>query len=110
MLELFQQLYMLSSDNAELMESQFLSVGGQLMKDYRQKIIYEFFPPANPHNSFPRMGEIKKWIRDYRKGTEDLAGTAELMLTFQEQGMFFTMEYGDIDERFTIPFSPAWTI
>ena len=46
------------------------------------------------------MGWMKTLIRDYRKGTGDLPGTVELMVTFQEQGMQFTMEFGDINERF----------
>ena len=101
MIDLFRQLYMLSSDNAELIDSQFKSArGDKLLDEYRQKIILEFFPLRESDESSLRMGWMKSLIRDYRKGTNDLAGTAELMVTFQEQGMRFTMAYGDIDERF----------
>jgi len=100
-IDLFRRLYMLSADNAELIESQFKSASeDKLLEEYRRKIVLEFFPLRETHDSFPRMGWVKSLIRDYRKGTGDLAGTAELMVTFQEQGMKFTMEYGDIDERF----------
>jgi hypothetical protein len=101
MIDLFRQLYMLSPDNAELIDSQFKSDDNdQLMEEYRRKIVLEFFPLRESDDSFPRMGWLKNLIRDYRKGTGDLAGTAELMVTFQEQGMKFTMDYGDISERF----------
>ena len=42
----------------------------------------------------------RKAIRDYRKATGNLAGTAELLMTYVENGAEFTHEYGDIDERF----------
>jgi len=101
MLDLFRQLYTLSHENAEYIESRFKSgAEDELLWEYRRKIVLEFFPEHDPYNSFPRMGWMKSLIRDYRKGTGDLAGTTELMVTFQEQGMKFTMEYGDIDERF----------
>ena len=109
MLELFQQLYLLSQDNAEFIDSQFKSPkGDKLLEGYRERIIQEFFPDRNPHDSFPRMGKIKQWIRDYRKGTGDLAGTTELMMTFQEQGASFTLQYGDIDERFYDSLLSGW--
>jgi len=102
MLELFQRLYMLSPECAKLIDSQFKSGGGRkLLDEYRQKIEEEFFPQHElVPSGFPRMGWMKSLIRDYKKGTGDLAGTTELMVTFQEQGMEFTMQYGDIDERF----------
>ncbi len=101
LLDLFKQLYMLSPDNAELIDSQFQSANeDKLLEEYRRKIVLEFFPSRSNDIGDPRMGMMKKLIRDYRKGTGDLPGTAELMVTFQEQGMKFTMAYGDIDARF----------
>jgi hypothetical protein len=47
-----------------------------------------------------KLGEARKAIRDYRKATGNLPGTAELLLTYVENGARFTHEYGDIDERF----------
>ena len=109
MLDLFRQLYLLSTDNAELIDSQFKSSqGDKLLEEYREKIIQEFFPERNPYDSFPKMGKIKQWIRDYQKGTGDMAGTTELMVTFQEQGANFTMAYGDIDERFYDSLLSGW--
>ena len=101
MIDLFQQLYMLSPENADWIDSQFKSTDGEkLLREYLQKIKLEFFPDYMTRDSFPRMGWMKTLIRDYRKGTGDVIGTVELMVTFQEEGMKFTMEYGDINERF----------
>jgi len=109
MLDLFRQLYLFSTDNAQLMDSQFKSSkGDKLLDEYREKIIHEFFPNNGRYDSFPQMGKMKQWIRDYRKGTGDLAGTTELMVTFQEQGADFTMEYGDINERFYDSLLSGW--
>ena len=47
-----------------------------------------------------KFGEARKAIRDYRKATGNLYGTAELLRTYVEQGAEFTHDYGDIDERF----------
>ncbi len=47
-----------------------------------------------------KLGEARKAIRDYRKATGDLSGTAELLMTYVENGTRFTREFGDIDERF----------
>ena len=80
----------------------------KLLDEYRERIIQEFFPDHNRHDCFPQMGKIKQWVRDYRKGTGDLAGTMELMVTFQEQGANFTMEYGDIDEPFYDSLLSGW--
>ena len=109
MLDLFRQLYLFSTDNAELIDSQFKSShGDKLLEEYREKIIHEFFPNNGRYDSFPQMGKMKQWIRDYRKGTGDLAGTTELMVTFQEQGADFTMDYGDINERFYDSLLSGW--
>lgn len=39
-------------------------------------------------------------IRDYRKATGNLPGTAELLMTYVENGTRLTHDYGDMDERF----------
>ncbi|MDR3108815.1 MAG: hypothetical protein LBU65_03890 [Planctomycetaceae bacterium] len=104
MLALFQELYHLSSNNAELIEARFkLQGNGDLLSDYRKKILYEFDDYHIQHKdgeNHPKMSYCKKLIRDYKKGTGDLAGTLELMTTFQEAGAKFTMDYGDMDDRF----------
>ena len=59
----------------------------------------EQFFPARGFGKL-KLGEARKSIRDYRKATGNLPGTAELLMTDVENGTRFTREYGDIDERF----------
>ena len=68
------------------------------MEKYRGKIENQFFPTRG----FGKLtlGEARKAIRDYRKATANIAGTAELLMAFVENAARFTREYGDIDERF----------
>jgi len=43
---------------------------------------------------------VRKAISDYKKATGDQNGVLELMVYAVECGNDFTVEYGDIDERF----------
>lgn len=72
--------------------------GGEVLEKYRRKIVEQFFP-ARGFGKL-KLGEARKAIRDYRKATGNLPGTAELLMTYVENGTRFTDQYGDIDERF----------
>ncbi len=72
--------------------------GGEALEKYRGKIVAQFFP-ARGFGKL-KLGEARKAIRDYRKATGNIPGTAELLMTYVENGTRFTREYGDIDERF----------
>ena len=72
--------------------------GGEVLEKYRGKIVEQFFP-ARGFGKL-KLGEARKAIRDYRKATGNLPGTAELLMTYVENGARFTHEYGDIDKRF----------
>jgi hypothetical protein len=65
---------------------------------YRSKIVEQFFP-ARGFGKL-KLAEARKAIREYHKATGNVAGVAELMMTYVENGTKFTHEYGDIDERF----------
>src|SRR3989304_5640688 len=69
-----------------------------LTLERRGKIVEQFFPARGDGKL--KLGEARKAIRDYRKATGNLPGTAELLMTYVENGTRFTHEYGDIDERF----------
>ena len=71
---------------------------GETLEKYRRKIVEQFFPTRGFGKL--KLGEARKAIRDYRKATGNLPGTAELLMTYVENGARFTHEYGDMDERF----------
>jgi hypothetical protein len=70
----------------------------EVLERYRGKIVEQFYP-ARGFGKL-KLGEARKAIRDYRKATGSLPGTVELMMTFVENGVKFTHDFGDIDERF----------
>ena len=72
--------------------------GEAMLEKYRRKIVEQFFP-ARGFGKL-KLGEARKAIRDYRKATGNLSGTAELLMTYVENGAEFTRQFGDIDERF----------
>ena len=72
--------------------------GGEILEKYRVRVVEQFFP-ARGFGKL-KLGEARKAIRDYRKATGSIPGTAELLMTYVENGVRYTCEYGDIDERF----------
>ena len=72
--------------------------GGEALEKYRAKIVEQFYPKRGEAKL--KLSEARKAIRDYRKATGNVPGTAELMMTYVENGAEFTHDYGDIDERF----------
>jgi len=72
--------------------------GGEVLEACRSKIVEQFFPKRGFGKL--KLGEARKAIRDYKKATGNVPGTAELLMTYVESGVKFTNEYGDIDERF----------
>ena len=70
----------------------------EVLEKYRSKIVEQFFP-ARGFGKL-KLGEARKAIRDFRKATGNLPGTVELLMTYVENGVKFTHEFGDIDERF----------
>lgn len=71
---------------------------GEVLETYRKKIVEQFFPARGEPKL--KLEDARKAIRDYRKATGNVPGTAELLMTYVENGAEFTNEYGDIDERF----------
>lgn len=73
---------------------------GEVLEKYRQKVIGQFFSKKAHGMGDLKLGEARKAIRDYKKATGSIPGTAELLMTYVESGGRFTHEYGDIEERF----------
>lgn len=100
LLALVKDLYDLTPANRAFINARCQSEGddGETLEAYRNKIVEQFFPKRGEGKL--KMGEARKAIRDYRKATGSIPGTAELMMSYVENGVKFTNEYGDIDERF----------
>lgn len=100
LLALIKDLYEAAAENRDFVQArcQADAGGGEVLEKYRGKIVAQFFPARGMGKL--KLGEARKAIRDYRKATGDLPGTAELLMTYVENGTRFTHEYGDIDERF----------
>ena len=71
---------------------------GTAVERYRRTIIEQFFPQRGFGKL--KLAEARKAIRDYRRATDHLAGTIDLMLTYVENGTQFTREFGDINEAY----------
>jgi hypothetical protein len=100
LLALVKDLYEAAAENRDFIHArcQAGECGGEALEKYRGKIVEQFFP-ARGFGKL-KLGEARKAIRDYRKATGNLPGTAELLMTYVENGTKFTHEFGDIDERF----------
>ena len=100
LLALVKDLYDTAAENRDFIQArcQAEAGGGEVLEKYRRKIVEQFFPARGEGKL--KLGEARKAIRDYRKAACNLPGTAELLMTYVENGAKFTREYGDIDERF----------
>jgi hypothetical protein len=100
LLALVKDLYEVAAENRDFINARCKAgeCGGEALEKYRGKIVEQFFP-ARGFGKL-KLGEARKAIRDYLKATGNLPGTAELLMIYVENGVKFTHEFGDIDERF----------
>lgn len=100
LLALMKDLYDASAGNRDFIQArcQAANGGGGVLETYRSRIVEQFFPKRGFGKL--KLAEARKAIREYKKATANIPGTAELMMTYVESGVRFTSEYGDIDERF----------
>jgi len=100
LLALVKVLYEAAPENRDFIHArcQADDSGGAALEKYRRRIVDQFFPARGEAKL--KLGEARKTIRDYRKATGNLPGTAELLMSYVENGVKFTDMYGDIDERF----------
>jgi len=100
LLALIKDLYAVSDVGRDLVSAQCQpgESGEATLEKYRVKIVDQFFPSRGFGKL--KLGEARKAVRDYRKATGSLPGTAELLMTYVENGVKFTHDFGGVDERF----------
>jgi len=100
LLALVKDLYDAAAGNRDFIHArcQAKDGGGEVLETYRSKIVEQFFPRRGFGKL--KLAEARKAIRDYRKATGNIPGTAELLMTYVENGAEFTQQFGGIDERF----------
>ena len=59
--------------------------GGEVLETYRSKIVEQFFSKRGIGKL--KLAEARKAIRDYKKATGNIPGTAELLMTYVENGV-----------------------
>jgi hypothetical protein len=100
LLALVKDLYEAAAENRDFIQAhcqgrgQDGESGGEILEKYRRKIVEQFFPARGEGKL--KLGEARQAIRNYRKATGNLPGTAELLMTYVENGAEFPHVYGDI--------------
>ena len=93
---LVRDLYDLSPDNKHFVHAR-LGPRQDALAGYKKIVAECMYPDADRD---VQITNAKKAISEYRKAASDAAGEIDLMIYFVECGNRFTLEYGDIDERF----------
>jgi hypothetical protein len=98
LVRLIGELYRLSKENQRFLLARLGGAPKQLPV-YRQFVADCLWPDPLRKGAKVRIAEAKRAISHYERATGDAAGTAELMLTFVEQGTGFAADlgYGDAD-------------
>jgi hypothetical protein len=107
LIKLVGDLYSTSPDNRNFLEAKFSSAAPHSpsasvpsLKRYKAIIHKNLFPDVMTGTAPLSFVPVRKAISDYKKATGDMKGVLELMVYAVECGNDFTLEYGDIDERF----------
>lgn len=92
------ELYDLNAQNELFLETRFGNRHAGF-EEYKL-IIEESICPSEPWHRDVSLSTGRKAISDYKKAVGDPAGLLELMIYYCECGVNFTLQFGDIDERF----------
>lgn len=100
LLGLIKDLYAASEIGRDLVDSRCRpgESDDAILEKYRARIVQQFYPARGDGQL--KLGEARRAVREYRKATGSIPGTAELLMTYVETGVRFTCEFGDIDEPF----------
>lgn len=92
LLALVKELYDAAAENRDFIEARCQpGDGGAALERSRRKIVEQFFPARGEGKL--KLGEARKAIRDYRRATRDVPGTAELLMTYVENGTRFSQTH-----------------
>lgn len=102
LIELIKGLFQLSAQNKAWLVAQLADPAANVdyFEECKQKVSRLVYDGRRLYPSRPRFREAKKVISDYKKATNDLPGTLDLLLTYIENGHWFTKQFGDIDAAF----------
>ena len=100
LVKLLGELYRLSSENQDFLNSRF-SATGQPLSPFKE-MIRDCMCPGIDGDDSVQIGKARRAIGNYFKASHDIAGKAELETYFVECGNRFTLRYGDIDEPFYV--------
>jgi hypothetical protein len=98
LLKLIGDLYSSSVENKSFIHSRY-AVGGESLEPYRSIISESLYPDFHKNKSI-KLSTGKRAISNYFKATNNKKGKIELMVHYLETGNQFTLDYGDIDEKF----------
>lgn len=98
LISLVVDLCAVSPDVRRFLEAKFALVAP--LVPFKKIIDNALNPDVMKGNAPISFADARKAIRDYSKATGDEKGTLELMIYAVECGNDFTVQYGDIDERF----------
>ena len=95
---LIKEFYELSPQNKLFLDTRFSNHEAGLEK--YKLIIEKNICPIEPWKKDVSLSTARKAISDYKKARGDPEGLLDLMIYYCECGVNFTLEFGDIDERF----------
>jgi hypothetical protein len=103
LITLIRDLYKRSADDrrfitARYMDSLSEDLKRQMLEKYKEIIVNEFFPERGEEKL--RYSVAKKAISDYSKASGNPEGMLDLMFTYVENGVKYTIFYGDVNEQF----------
>lgn len=88
LIELIKGLFQLSAQNKAWLVAQLADPAANVdyFEECKQKVSRLVYDGRRLYPSRPRFREAKKVISDYKKATNDLPGTLDLLLTYIESG------------------------
>ena len=103
-------LHDLSPQNKAWLQSKLLPIAQdtKYLEACRRKVANYVYKETRGIPPMPRFSEARKVIAEYRKFTDDMRGSLDLMLTYIERGHQFTLDFGDIDEPFYGALENMW--